>query len=126
LSSEFPEIGQASTCRAEKDVATLATGAGIALAGRVAGRGFYAITEIAHAAVGASIIRFVYHRDNHSAHRGTIGMLGLNNGVIHFGTKHWRTSLEFKNVLYYSIGISWHPGFSGCSHLLTPGWRSRF
>ena len=109
----------------EKDVAILATGAGIALGGRVGGRGLYAITEIALArmlgpalfglfTIGTTILRIV----------GTIGMLGLNNGVIHFGTKYWRTSpSNFKSVLYYSISISLASGvFLGISLFLLTPW----
>jgi len=115
LDSDVPPI-EASPRFAppEKDVAILATGAGIALVGKVGGRGLYAVTEIVLArilgpagfglyAIGLNLLRIV----------GTIGTLGLQNGVIRFGTRYWRTSpAGLKTTLLYAIGLSLASGVS--------------
>jgi len=109
----------------EKDIAILATGAGIALVGRVGGRGLYAITEIVLArflgpagfglySIGLNLLRIV----------GTIGMLGLQNGVIRFGTRYWRTSPSgLKTTLLYAIGLSLASGvFMGMTLYFIAPW----
>ena len=92
----------------KRDVAVLASGASISLFGKIAGRGLYAVTEVILArvlgpsfyglyAIGMTVLRIA----------ATIGMLGTQNGVIHFGTRFWRSSLpELKRVLIYGIGYS--------------------
>ncbi len=120
-----PSIQTSSSIPApEKDVAILAMGASIALIGKVLGRGLYAITEIVLArllgpasfglyAIGTTILRIF----------GTIGMLGLQNGVIRFGAKYWRQSAsDLKSTLVSSLGLALLSGITLGSLLfiLTP------
>jgi O-antigen/teichoic acid export membrane protein len=97
-----------STTFSGKDVATFASGAGVALIGKIAGRGLVALVEIILArllgpvsfglyAIGWTIVRIA----------GTIGMMGLHNGVIHFGSQYWRTSpSELRPLLRYTLGFA--------------------
>ena len=126
MNSDNPQF-EASPAYAppEKDVAILATGAGIALVGRVGGRGLYAITEIMLArilgptvfglyAIGLNLLRIV----------GTIGMLGLQNGVIRFGVRFGRSSPSgLKTTLHYALGLSVTSGvFLGMTLFLLAPW----
>jgi O-antigen/teichoic acid export membrane protein len=90
------------------DIAVLATGASITLVGKVGGRAIDAITDVVLArflgpasfglySIGITLLRIA----------GTIGMLGLQNGVIRFGSKYKNSSPEdFKSTLVISLGLS--------------------
>jgi O-antigen/teichoic acid export membrane protein len=107
LTQPIEFAAEVSTPDIEHDISTLASGAGITLFGKVSGRGIDALTEILLArwlgptafglyAIGMTVLRIV----------GTIGAFGLNNGVIQFGARYWRTSPHLKSTLVYAIGFS--------------------
>ncbi|HVO81120.1 MAG TPA: flippase [Terriglobales bacterium] len=89
----------------KRDVARLASGAGVALGGRIAGRGIRLLLDIALArllgpaqfglyAIGWTITRMVT----------LFTPLGLDAGVIRFGAKYWREDKStFRQVLSKSL-----------------------
>lgn len=96
----------------EGDLNKLATGAGVALAGKIAGRGVRLLGDIAMArllgplgfglyAIGWTISRIVT----------LITPLGLNIGVIRYGARFWRKDpARLKGVLIQCIGLSFAAG----------------
>ena len=92
----------------EGDVTKLAAGAGIALGGKIAGRGVRLLGDIAMArmlgpvsfglyAIGWTISRIIT----------LITPLGLNIGVIRYGSRYWKKDpSRLKGVILQSIGYS--------------------
>lgn len=92
----------------DRDVTTLATGAGIVLIGKVGGRVVDAVAEIILARIlGPSFYGLYAIGMTFLSIAGRIGTLGLHNGVIQFGTRYWKkSSVDLKRTLIYSIGLS--------------------
>ena len=90
------------------DLKRLASGASVATAGRVAGRGLNFLVQVILARLlgpalfGLYVIGWTFIRI-----ASMIGPLGLDQGVIRFGTKYWRKDrTKFKEVVFFSSGIS--------------------
>ena len=95
-----------------EDIAKLATGASVSMVGKIMGRGSLAVMQIVLArflgpelfglyALGYTILRV----------GELLGHLGLNNGVIHFGSSYWgKDNRNLKRVLYQSIGYAFLSG----------------
>jgi O-antigen/teichoic acid export membrane protein len=91
----------------------LAKGASIVLVGRITGRGLHVVTQVVLArllgpasfglyAIGWTILRML----------GLISPLGLDKGVIRFGSACWKSDpSRLKGVLYQSLGMSLLLGF---------------
>ncbi len=102
-----PTDGAVPTTDARR-IGTLATGATITLIGRVVGRGLDMVKQIAIArllgpeafglfALAWNLLRIVV----------ILAPLGLQNGVIHFGSAFWRRDdSAFKSLLLRSLAIS--------------------
>jgi O-antigen/teichoic acid export membrane protein len=108
-----------------KDIGTLATGASITLIGKVGGRGIDAVSDVVLArllgpsdfglySLGITVLRIA----------GTIGMLGLQNGIIRFGTRFWPSSpSNLKKTLYYTLITSFTSGvILGCLLFVFAPW----
>ncbi len=92
----------------EKDIRRLAVGASTFLGGRVLGRGFRLMTDIALAhilgpamfglyAIGWTLMRIIT----------SVCPMGLDSGVVRFGTKHWRKDAEsFKGIVLRSLFLA--------------------
>jgi O-antigen/teichoic acid export membrane protein len=92
----------------QRDVSKLAAGAGMALGGRMVGRGLLLGVDVALArllgpvqyglyVIGWTITRLVT----------LLAPLGLNSGVIRFGSRYWRRDDErFKGVLWFCLLVS--------------------
>jgi len=93
---------------ANAGVATLAKGASVNLLGRSAGRVFHLLGQVTLArllgpelfglyAIGWAFIRMI----------NVIGPLGLDKGVIHFGSRYWPTNHgNLKRVIFQSVGLA--------------------
>ena len=93
---------------ADPHVATLATGAGTSLVGKVTGRALHVLTLVVLArllgpagfglyAVGWTVLRLT----------GLIAALGLNSGVIRFGARLWKKEpARFSGVVRRSVSMS--------------------
>ena len=110
---------------AERDVERLARGAGVTLFGRVFGKGVTFIGQIVlgrvlgPAAFGAyglcdSVITIVT----------VVGPVGMNNGVIRFGARHWRTDpRQLSYVFFRSIWLAFAAGMAlGLGFFLITPW----
>ena len=96
----------------EADVAKLAAGAGVALGGKIAGRGVRLLGDVAMArllgplgfglyAIGWTISRIVT----------LVTPLGLNIGVIRYGARYWKKDVpRLKGVIVQSLGLSFAAG----------------
>lgn len=92
----------------EKDIKIVATGAGIAIVGKVVGRGFNVLGQIVLARIlgpakfglyiiGLTVLRLL----------GLIAPLGLNRGVIQFGSRYWREDdAGLKGAIFQAVGFS--------------------
>ncbi|MBZ5719908.1 MAG: flippase [Acidobacteriia bacterium] len=92
----------------QRDVNKLAAGAGMALGGRLLGRGLLLGVDVALArllgpvqyglyVIGWTVTRLV----------SLLAPLGLNSGVIRFGARYWRRDDErFKGVLWFCLLVS--------------------
>ena len=97
-----------STVSENSDIAKLAAGASITLVGRIIGRGTHILGQIALArflgpatfglyALGWTILRIA----------GLVAPLGLEHGVIRYGSRNWRTDPSgFRGVLLQSLGLA--------------------
>lgn len=109
---------------ASRDVKRLAGGTGIALGGKIVGRGVRLFVDVALArllgpftfglyALGWTVTRVVT----------LISPLGLNAGVIHFGSRHWgRDPAGLKGVVLECLKLALISGliFSGAAWLAAP------
>ena len=89
-----------------KDVAQLASGAGTSAAGKIVGRGTNFLLDVALArllgpsdyglyGLGLTVMRIIT----------SISSVGLNTGVIRFGSRHWAATMRvLKGVLLQSLG----------------------
>ena len=106
-------------------VTTLATGATVALAGRMIGRGLHVVGQVLLArflgpeafglyAIGWTLLRVV----------GLLAPLGLDNGVIRFAAPHWRKDqAALQSVLYQSFSLALLSGFCvSASFYLAAPW----
>jgi O-antigen/teichoic acid export membrane protein len=94
------------------DIARLAKGAGISASGKMVGRGLNFLGQVILArilgpeafglyAIGWTILRII----------SIIGPLGLDSGVIRFGSKYWRDDQEkFRRVFFLSTSIAFISG----------------
>jgi O-antigen/teichoic acid export membrane protein len=92
----------------EKDIRRLAAGASTFLGGRFVGRGFRLMTDIALAhilgpamfglyAIGWTLMRIIT----------TICPMGLDSGVVRFGTRYWgRDAESFKGIVLRSLYLA--------------------
>lgn len=102
-----PDIQPAANAQ-EKDITTLATGAGVSLVGKFSGRIFLAGGQVALArlfgpelfglyALGWTILRLI----------GPLAPLGLDRGIIKFASEHWqKDENKFKGILVSSLGYA--------------------
>ena len=110
---------------AQGDISKLATGAGIALIGRIAGRGIHLVNQAAMArllgpaaygifAIGWTILRI----------GSLFTALGLDNGVVRFGAKfHRDRSANFKYLILHGLGIALVAGtLAGGALYLSAPW----
>lgn len=87
------------------DVGRLAAGAGVALGGRIIGRGLLLGVDVALARLLGPVQYGLYVIGWTITRLATlISPLGLNSGVIRFGARFWRTDeARFKGVLWQSL-----------------------
>jgi O-antigen/teichoic acid export membrane protein len=95
-----------------QDINQLASGASVSLFGKFAGRGLDMLRHIALArllgvgqyglySLGWTIFQMI----------GQFAPLGLNSGVIYFGTRYWpKNPKRLKGVIYQSMGVSLFAG----------------
>jgi O-antigen/teichoic acid export membrane protein len=109
----------------EKDIRRLAAGASTFLGGRFIGRGFRLMTDIALAhilgpamfglyAIGWTLMRIIT----------SVCPMGLDSGVVRFGTRHWRKDAEsFKGVVLRSLFLAFSFAFLiGAGFYLAAPW----
>jgi O-antigen/teichoic acid export membrane protein len=107
------------------DTAVLAGGASLALAGKIGGNGIDLVTNVVVArvlgpesfglyAIGATLLRML----------GLLAPMGMDKGVIRFGTVSWRENREkFRDVLFQSFGLAFTIGLAlGISLYLLAPW----
>jgi O-antigen/teichoic acid export membrane protein len=90
------------------DVTRLATGAGISLAGKLVGRGLHVVGQIVLARLLGPAVFGLYAIGWTLLHMiGVIALLGLDQGVIRYGPRYWRTDAAgLKGVLFQSLGLA--------------------
>ena len=113
---------------ARHDVSKLATGAGIALIGRIVGRGINIVNQAAlarllgPAAYGIVAIGWIILRIG-----SLFTVLGLNNGVLRFGSQIYRgRNADFRKLILYSLSIALIAGSlaGGLLYLIAP-WLAK-
>jgi O-antigen/teichoic acid export membrane protein len=89
----------------QQDVSKLAAGAGVALGGRIFGRGLLLMVDVALARLLGPVQYGLYVIGWTITRLATLlAPLGLNSGVIRFGARFWRRDdARFKGVLWQSI-----------------------
>ncbi|MBA3916778.1 MAG: oligosaccharide flippase family protein, partial [Acidobacteriales bacterium] len=121
---EVPTGAAASQGNQDGDVTKLAAGAGVALGGKVLGRGVRLMVDVVLArvlgpvgfglyAIGWTITRIIT----------LVTPLGLNIGVIRYGAKYWKKDpARLKGVIVQSVGYSLLTGalFGMGFYLLAP------
>lgn len=102
----------AEVTEAANDVTRLASGAGVALGGKIAGRGVRLLVDIALARLLGPLSFGLYALGWTISRIATlITPLGLDTGVIRFGSKYWqKDDARLKGIVSQSI---WFAVFSG-------------
>jgi O-antigen/teichoic acid export membrane protein len=129
--SETLEITRTHPFRISRspEVAKLAKGAGITLAGKLTGRFVHTLGQIAIArllgpesfglyAIGWTLLNMI----------GLISPLGLDHGVIRYASRYWRTnSSKLNGVLLQSLSLAVLSGavIGSCLYLLAPWLAER-
>jgi O-antigen/teichoic acid export membrane protein len=91
-----------------QDVSKLAAGAGVALGGRIVGRGLLLGVDVALARLLGPVQYGFYVIGWTITRLATmLAPMGLNAGVIRFGALHWkRDDAQLKGVLWVCLGVS--------------------
>src|SRR4051794_22051604 len=92
----------------QQDVSKLAAGAGVALGGRIIGRGLLLGVDVALARLLGPVQYGLYVIGWTITRLATmLAPMGLNAGVIRFGALHWkRDDAQLKGVLWVCLGVS--------------------
>ena len=92
----------------QQDVSKLAAGAGVALGGRIVGRGLLLGVDIALARLLGPVQYGLYVIGWTITRLATmLAPMGLNAGVIRFGALYWRRDeSRLKGVLWFCLGVS--------------------
>lgn len=103
-----PPVAATPPPNEKPDVDRMAAGAGVSLVGKVGGRGLdFAKQIIIARLLGAEAYGLYALAWNLLRVIGILAPLGLQNGVIHFASQHWRTADgRFKSVLLRSLLLS--------------------
>ena len=109
----------------DRDIARLATGAGVSLIGKLVGRGIHVLGQVILARLLGPAAFGIYAIGWTLVHiLGLIAPLGLDVGVVRYAPRYWRTSPpHLRGVILQSLGWSTFSSFlTGAALFLAAPW----